>query len=142
MTGIGSEGLTGAEVEHFIEQGFVRLDGAFGRELAGECRAELWAAMGLSPDRPEGWTRLRLLGRLRGGPGPGRSRHGLPVQSVRRPCRPAASGDAAPLHGAAAHPAPGRARSGLSGPGRHPARLGAGVLTARVAGACLPCAGR
>jgi hypothetical protein len=57
-------GLTGTEVESFIEHGFVRLDDAFSRDLARQGREELWAAMGLSPDEPEMWTRpvVRLGG--------------------------------------------------------------------------------
>ncbi|TNC74083.1 phytanoyl-CoA dioxygenase [Rubellimicrobium roseum] len=57
MPNLEHEGLSGAQVEHFIERGFVRLDGAFSGEIAEWCRNELWAAMGLSPDRPETWTR-------------------------------------------------------------------------------------
>lgn len=56
MPTIIPEGLSQAQVDHFIEQGFVRLDGAFGPDLARQGRAELWAAMGLSPDEPETWT--------------------------------------------------------------------------------------
>ncbi|MCV3242523.1 phytanoyl-CoA dioxygenase family protein [Mesorhizobium sp. ZC-5] len=47
--------LSMAEVEQFIEDGFVRLDHAFGTDVARLCLAELWSAMGLSPDRPEEW---------------------------------------------------------------------------------------
>lgn len=56
--------LTGADVESFIERGFVRLDEAFSRELAEQGRNELWAAMGLSPSEPERWTQpvVRLGG--------------------------------------------------------------------------------
>lgn len=52
------------DVESFIERGFIRLDGAFSRELARRARDELWAAMGLSPDEPETWTQpvVRLGG--------------------------------------------------------------------------------
>ena len=49
-------GLTEADVASFIEHGFIRLDGAFSRELAQQGRDKLWAAMGLSPDKPEEWT--------------------------------------------------------------------------------------
>lgn len=48
--------LSHAEVRDFIEQGYFKLDQAFASELASRGREELWAAMGLSPDRPEGWT--------------------------------------------------------------------------------------
>lgn len=48
-------GLSAAQVEHFIDKGFVRLDEAFDAELARRGRDLLWSAMGLSPDRPEEW---------------------------------------------------------------------------------------
>ena len=50
-------GLTPRQVDDFIEDGFVRLENAFSEELARSCREALWAEIGLSPDRPEGWTR-------------------------------------------------------------------------------------
>jgi Phytanoyl-CoA dioxygenase (PhyH) len=64
MSKTAPSGLTKAEVESFIEHGFVRLDEAFSRELAQQGRDELWAAMGLSPSEPERWTRpvVRLGG--------------------------------------------------------------------------------
>lgn len=49
-------GLTPDQVESFINDGFVKVEDAFGRDLARDCRNELWADMGLSPDRPEAWT--------------------------------------------------------------------------------------
>lgn len=50
-------GLTEGQLQQFIDMGFVRLDDAFPAELAERCRAELWAEMGLSPDKPQLWTR-------------------------------------------------------------------------------------
>lgn len=50
-------GLSDAQVDSFIEDGFVRIDEAFTPALAAEARAILWRAMGLSPDEPSGWTR-------------------------------------------------------------------------------------
>jgi hypothetical protein len=50
-------GLTNRQVEDFIADGFVKVEEAFSTELARQCRDELWADIGLSPDRPEGWTR-------------------------------------------------------------------------------------
>lgn len=47
--------LTAAQVEAFISDGFVKLEHAFSAEIAAQCRDELWADMGLSPDRPECW---------------------------------------------------------------------------------------
>ena len=49
--------LTPDQVEHFINDGFLKLPDAFPRDLAEACRAELWADTGLAPDRPETWTR-------------------------------------------------------------------------------------
>jgi hypothetical protein len=48
--------LTADQVQSFIDDGFVKVDDAFNRDLARQCRSELWADMGLSPDRPESWT--------------------------------------------------------------------------------------
>lgn len=50
-------GLTHRQVQDFIADGFVRIDNAFSTELAEQCRNELWADIGLSPDAPERWTR-------------------------------------------------------------------------------------
>jgi hypothetical protein len=49
-------GLAPAQVEQFITDGFVRIDGAFPRTLADEARAILWRATGCSPDDPATWT--------------------------------------------------------------------------------------
>jgi hypothetical protein len=51
-----NESLTEGQVESFITNGFVKVEEAFPAELAAECRAPLWSEIGLSPDRPEGWT--------------------------------------------------------------------------------------
>lgn len=48
--------LTPHQVENFIKDGFVKVEDAFSRDLAKDCRDELWADMGLSPGRPETWT--------------------------------------------------------------------------------------
>ena len=48
--------LDAAAVARFIEQGAVRLDDAFPREIAAEARAILWGDMGLSEAEPAGWT--------------------------------------------------------------------------------------
>jgi phytanoyl-CoA dioxygenase PhyH len=50
-----STGLTSHQVEDFIDNGFVKIEDAFSAELARQCRDELWADIGLSPDRPEDW---------------------------------------------------------------------------------------
>lgn len=51
-----SIGLTSHEVQNFIDNGFVKLENAFSTELARQCRNELWADIGLSPDQPDRWT--------------------------------------------------------------------------------------
>src|SRR5687768_12935626 len=48
-------GLTSRQVQHFIDDGFVRIDHAFSADLAQRCRDELWADMGLSQDQPDSW---------------------------------------------------------------------------------------
>lgn len=50
-------GLTDKEVQAFVDDGFVKVENAFGADLARECRDELWAEIGLSPDEPETWTK-------------------------------------------------------------------------------------
>ncbi|MFI9788252.1 phytanoyl-CoA dioxygenase family protein [Kitasatospora sp. NPDC051984] len=56
--------LSEQQIEGFVTDGFVRLEGAFSPELAAECREFLWREMGLDPDDPAGWTRpvVRLEG--------------------------------------------------------------------------------
>jgi hypothetical protein len=48
--------LNGAQVAHFIDQGFVALEGAFARELAEAGRAILWRDLGCSPLDRNTWT--------------------------------------------------------------------------------------
>jgi hypothetical protein len=50
-------GLTSCQVRAFIDDGFVKIESAFSTALAKQCRDELWADMGLSPDEPENWMR-------------------------------------------------------------------------------------
>jgi hypothetical protein len=52
-----SPALDPMQVERFIADGFVRLDDAFPRALAEECRAILWRDTGASPDDPATWTK-------------------------------------------------------------------------------------
>ena len=61
--------LGAAEIEQFIEDGFVRIDGAFPRALAEEGRAIMWRDIPCDPDDPATWTRpvVRLAG-YGGGP--------------------------------------------------------------------------
>jgi hypothetical protein len=49
--------LRGAQVRRFIEDGFVRIDGAFSREIADKARAAIWQAIGCDPDDPTTWAR-------------------------------------------------------------------------------------
>ncbi|WP_257455540.1 phytanoyl-CoA dioxygenase family protein [Archangium lipolyticum] len=49
--------LSDAQIQQFIDDGFVRLDEAFPRQLADEARAILWRDTGCNPDDPSTWTR-------------------------------------------------------------------------------------
>lgn len=49
--------LAPTEVTAFIEQGFVRIEEAFPRQLAEEARAILWRDTGCNPDDPSTWTK-------------------------------------------------------------------------------------
>jgi len=48
--------LSADDIDFFVANGFVRLDGAFPKVLASEMRAVLWRAMALDPDDPASWT--------------------------------------------------------------------------------------
>ncbi|MFI0445159.1 phytanoyl-CoA dioxygenase family protein [Actinomadura sp. 6N118] len=48
--------LDDAQVEGFIRDGFVRLDEAFPRDLAAECREILWRDTGADPNDRSTWT--------------------------------------------------------------------------------------
>ncbi|XXS94511.1 hypothetical protein WMF28_20670 [Sorangium sp. So ce590] len=41
--------LSHSQIEHFITDGFVRIDAAFPRSLADEARAILWRDTGMAP---------------------------------------------------------------------------------------------
>ena len=49
--------LTSAEIAAFIEQGFVRIDEAFSRDVADEAREILWRDSGCRSDDSTTWTR-------------------------------------------------------------------------------------
>jgi hypothetical protein len=49
--------LTPTEVTDFIEQGFVKVEDAFSRELADEARTILWRDTGCNPDDPSTWVK-------------------------------------------------------------------------------------
>jgi hypothetical protein len=48
--------LNAAQIQDFIQNGFVRIDEAFPKELAEEGRAILWADTGCDPENPATWT--------------------------------------------------------------------------------------
>src|ERR1700733_10669145 len=49
--------LSDAQIRQFIQDGFVRIDRAFPRELADQGRAILWQDTGCDPDDSTTWTR-------------------------------------------------------------------------------------
>ena len=49
--------LSDEQVHRFIEDGFVRVDGAFPREIADKAVAALWHATGCNPNDRATWTR-------------------------------------------------------------------------------------
>jgi hypothetical protein len=49
--------LSDAQIERFVADGFVKLEGAFPRALADEARAILWRDTGCDPDDPRTWSR-------------------------------------------------------------------------------------
>jgi hypothetical protein len=56
--------LTRADIDRFITDGFVRLDGAVDAAVAAACREQLWDATGYDADDPSTWadTLVRLDG--------------------------------------------------------------------------------
>jgi hypothetical protein len=54
---VSSAPFTPDQIEAFLEEGFVRLDGAFTRETADAGRAILWRDTGFSPDDPATWSK-------------------------------------------------------------------------------------
>jgi hypothetical protein len=55
MSETSHSGLSQAQITHFIEHGYLKLENAFDGDLARQGRDQLWSAMGLSPDAPESW---------------------------------------------------------------------------------------
>jgi hypothetical protein len=49
--------LSGAQIQQFIQDGFVRIDDAFPRQLADEGRGILWRDLPCDRDDPSTWTR-------------------------------------------------------------------------------------
>ncbi|GLQ39754.1 phytanoyl-CoA dioxygenase [Rhizobium albus] len=69
MSQASHSGLSPAQIAQFIEDGYIKLDGAFDGALASKGRDQLWNAMGLSPDAPEAWTQpVVRLGFMTGAP--------------------------------------------------------------------------
>lgn len=52
-----TERSAGLDIDRFMADGYVRIDGAFSREVADECRSILWRATGCDPDVADTWTR-------------------------------------------------------------------------------------
>jgi hypothetical protein len=69
--------LSEEQIHRFIEDGFVRIDRAFPREIADTGRAALWHAIGCDPLDPATWTRpvVRV--------GPTNDKHGTQPLSFR-----------------------------------------------------------
>ncbi|MFE6592569.1 phytanoyl-CoA dioxygenase family protein [Streptomyces sp. NPDC057781] len=53
---MSSRGLSRAQVEEFVENGFVLVEGAFPTGVAAECRAICWQEAGCDPDDPTTWS--------------------------------------------------------------------------------------
>jgi hypothetical protein len=49
--------LSAAQINQLVQDGFLKIDDAFPRELADEARAILWRDTGCDPDDPTTWTR-------------------------------------------------------------------------------------
>ena len=49
--------LTKSQIEQFIEEGYVRLEGGFSPETAASCREILWKRIGLNPEDSSTWTK-------------------------------------------------------------------------------------
>lgn len=49
--------LSAAQIDRFIQDGFIKIEQAFPRELADEARAILWKDLGCDPDDPSTWTK-------------------------------------------------------------------------------------
>lgn len=49
--------LSDAQGKHFVGYGFVKLEGAFPREIAAEARRILWREIGCDPEDRRTWTR-------------------------------------------------------------------------------------
>jgi len=65
-TGDTQRVLSDADLENFVRNGFVKLEGAFSKAVADQGRSILWRDTGCDPDEPKTWTkpviRLGLYG--------------------------------------------------------------------------------
>ena len=48
--------LNDDQIKNFIQQGFVKIENAFSKEAAEECRNILWKDTGCKPDDPSTWN--------------------------------------------------------------------------------------
>jgi hypothetical protein len=53
---MATERLSTGQVNEFIDQGFIKLENAFTKEIAHECRSLLWKETRCDPGDPAGWT--------------------------------------------------------------------------------------
>ncbi|MDF2117461.1 phytanoyl-CoA dioxygenase family protein [Roseiarcaceae bacterium H3SJ34-1] len=61
--------LSDAQIQQFIDNGFVRIEQAFPRALAEDARSILWRDLGCDPDKPASWTKpVVRLGMYADGP--------------------------------------------------------------------------
>ena len=49
--------MSNEQIGQFIESGYVKIENAFSRDIAGQCRDILWKATQLDPNNPETWTK-------------------------------------------------------------------------------------
>jgi hypothetical protein len=49
--------LGDTQIDHFIEDGFVKIEGAFPKEIAAQARSILWKDTGCDPDDPATWIK-------------------------------------------------------------------------------------
>jgi hypothetical protein len=64
-----SRGLSAAQIHAFIHEGYVKVDGAFSKDLARTAREILWRDTGCDPNDPATWTRpVVRLGMYTGSP--------------------------------------------------------------------------
>ena len=50
------ESLTSAQINSFINNGFIKIENAFSTDIARECRDILWKKTGCDSDNPDSWT--------------------------------------------------------------------------------------